>query len=262
MNTTQIQQAVDQLLPAWNAHARIDSLNAGCKPTTRSQAYAVQRALFDACHEKPLGWKIAATSTAGQQHIGVSGPLAGRLMQSRCLSEAESVSLSRNAMAVAEAEFAFRLGRDVTRPSEAPLGVREVMDCVQALHVAIEVPNSRFVDFATAGEAQLIADFACACFVVLGREVTEDWRAVDLAKHQVNVVQNGVKVATGVGSNVLGDPRIALTWLANELLDQGMQLKAGEIVMTGTCVVPVPVKTGDQLIADFGAFGRVATRFS
>jgi len=133
---------------------------------------------------------------------------------------------------------------------------------VQALHVAIEVPNSRFVDFATAGEAQLIADFACACFVVLGREVTEDWRAVDLAKHQVNVVQNGVKVPTGVGSNVLGDPRIALTWLANELLDQGMQLKAGEIVMTGTCVVPVPVKTGDQLIADFGAFGRVATRFS
>jgi 2-keto-4-pentenoate hydratase len=261
MNTTQIQQALAQLLPAWRDHARIDALAATYKPQTRSEGYALQRALFDACGETPLGWKIAATSQAGQNHIGVSGPLAGRLMQSRCLPETQVVSLDRNTMAVAEAEFAFRLGRDVTRTTKGPLTMREVMDCVQALHVAIEIPNSRFIDFARAGEAQLIADFACACFVVLGREVTEDWRTVDLAHHQVSVLQNGAKVANGVGSNVLGDPRIALTWLANELLDQGMQLQAGELVMTGTCVVPVPVKVGDHVIADFGAFGHVQTRF-
>lgn len=261
MNTAQTQQAVNQLLPAWCEHSRIEEIAAACRPQTRSEGYAVQRALFDACGESPLGWKIAATSQAGQQHIGVSGPLAGRLMQSRCLSETQAVSLSRNAMAVAEAEFAFRIGRDVTRASATPLDVKEVMDCVQALHVAIEIPNSRFMDFAKAGEAQLIADFACACFVVLGQEVTQDWRSVDLAQHQVSVLQNGTQVAQGVGSNVLGDPRIALTWLANELLDQGMNLKAGEVVMTGTCVVPVPVKIGDQVIADFGPFGQVETRF-
>jgi 2-keto-4-pentenoate hydratase len=261
MNTAQLQEAVSQLLPAWHEHSCVEEIAAACRPQTRSEGYAVQRALFDACDESPLGWKIAATSQAGQQHIGVSGPLAGRLLQSRCLPEGQGVSLSRNAMAVAEAEFAFRLGRDVTRPSATRLSVKEVMDCVQALHVAIEIPNSRFMDFAKAGEAQLIADFACACFVVLGREVTQDWRSVDLSQHQVNVLQNGTHVAKGVGSNVLGDPRIALAWLANELLDHGMSLKAGEIVMTGTCVVPVPVKIGDHLIADFGAFGRVETCF-
>ena len=261
MNTTQIQQAVTQLLPAWRDHARIDALEVTCKPQTRAQGYALQRALFDACGETPLGWKIAATSQAGQNHIGVTGPLAGRLMQSRCLPETRAVSLDLNTMAVAEAEFAFRLGRDVIRTTKEPLNMREVMECVQALHVAIEIPNSRFIDFARAGEAQLIADFACACFVVLGREVTEDWRTVDLAHHQVSMLRNGSNVANGVGSNVLGDPRIALTWLANELLEQGMQLQAGELVMTGTCVVPVPVKAGDHVIADFGAFGHVQTRF-
>jgi 2-keto-4-pentenoate hydratase len=261
MNAAQLQQAVHQLLPAWLEHSRIEGIAPACRPQSRSQAYALQQALFDACREAPLGWKIAATSQAGQQHIGVSGPLAGRLLQSRCLPETQVVSLSRNAMAVAEAEFAFRIGRDVTRASAAPLSVSEVMDCVQALHVAIEIPNSRFMDFAKAGEAQLIADFACACFVVLGREVTQEWRSVDLSQHQVNVLQNGTHVAKGIGSNVLGDPRIALAWLANELLDLGMNLKAGEIVMTGTCVVPIPVKIGDHLIADFGAFGCVETRF-
>jgi 2-keto-4-pentenoate hydratase len=113
MKTTQIQQAVAQLLPAWRDHARIDALAATCKPQTRSEGYALQRALFDACGETPLGWKIAATSQAGQSHIGVSGPLAGRLMQSRCLLETQVVSLDRNTMAVAEAEFAFRLGRRI-----------------------------------------------------------------------------------------------------------------------------------------------------
>ncbi|OYX65958.1 MAG: hypothetical protein B7Y95_23925, partial [Rhizobiales bacterium 32-66-11] len=28
----------------------------------------------------PFGWKIAATSREGQAHIGVDGPLAGRLL--------------------------------------------------------------------------------------------------------------------------------------------------------------------------------------
>jgi 2-keto-4-pentenoate hydratase len=52
-----------------------------------------------------------------------------------------------------------------------------------------------------------------------------------------------------------------LTWLANELLSQGQQLKAGEVVMTGTCVVPVPVASGDVMTADFGTFGQVRARF-
>jgi 2-keto-4-pentenoate hydratase len=38
-------------------------------------------------------------------------------------------------------------------------------------------------------------------------------------------------------------------------------LQAGDVVMTGTCVVPVPVKPGDAVVADFGAFGRVSARF-
>jgi 2-keto-4-pentenoate hydratase len=136
------------------------------------------------------------------------------------------------------------------------------MASVEDLHVAIEVPSSRFEDFAQAGEAQLIAEFACACFFVLGQAVTADWRSVDLKDHQVNVTCNGAIVATGQGSNVLGDPRLALTWLANELVDHGKYLQAGDIVMTGTCVIPVAVKAGDAVTADFGIFGAVSARFS
>ena len=57
---------------------------------------------------------------------------------------------------------------------------------------------------------------------------------------------------------MLGDPRWALTWLANELIGQGRCLKAGDTVITGTCVVPVPVQEGDAVTVDFGDLGTLS----
>jgi 2-keto-4-pentenoate hydratase len=51
---------------------------------------------------------------------------------------------------------------------------------------------------------------------------------------------------------------VALTWLANELLSHGMCLRQGEVVITGTCVVPVPVEEGQQLAAQFPGLGEVS----
>ena len=55
-----------------------------------------------------VGWKIAATSDAGQKHIGVDGPLAGPLLANRVLENGATIPLDGNVMQVAEAEFAFR----------------------------------------------------------------------------------------------------------------------------------------------------------
>ena len=63
-------------------------------------------------------------------------------------------------------------------------------------------------------------------------------------------------------ANALGDPRVALAWLVNELSGLGMPLDAGQVVTTGTCVVPVPVVPGDEVRASFGAFGNLTVRFS
>ena len=60
---------------------------------------------------------------------------------------------------------------------------------------------------------------------------------------------------------LLGDPRIALTWLANELSELGIELKAGQVVTTGTCLTPLPVGPGDEVSGDFDIVGNVAFRF-
>ena len=255
---TSVQAAAAQLLPAWQAPHQITAIEASVRPQTRGEGYAVQQALLAATGDKAMGWKIAATSTAGQQHIGVSGPLAGRLLASRCLPDGAQVSMRGNVMQVIEAEFAFRMGADVLAQGATPLTVQQVMAQVADLHLAIEIPNSRYQDFVTAGEAQLIADFACASHMVLGAALTTDWRSVDLAAQAVQVSRGGEVVALGKGANALGDPRVALTWLANELISHRMHLQAGDVVITGTCVVPVPVLVGQYLTAQYPGLGEVS----
>jgi 2-keto-4-pentenoate hydratase len=56
---------------------------------------------------------------------------------------------------------------------------------------------------------------------------------------------------------VLGGPLLALTWLANELRALGVPLRAGEVVTTGTCLVPLDIQPGDRVAMDFGDLGRV-----
>ena len=261
MQATKIEQAAQILLSHWRAQRCIEALPESCRPATREEGYAIQDALVAQSRQSVFGWKIAATSAAGQKHIGVDGPFAGALLAARLHRNGATVPLGNSLMCVAEAEFAFRLGRDLP-PRAAAYTQEEVMAAVDALYPAIELPDSRYADFARAGAPQLIADSACANYFVLGEPVNSDWRALDLSKHAVKAYVDGQLVQEGSGANVLGDPRIALTWVANELAGNGRNLRAGQIVTTGTSTVPAKIKIGSRVRADFGAFGQVETTLS
>jgi 2-keto-4-pentenoate hydratase len=261
MDGVSAQKASDMLVRLWREGRVIDALPSSLRPSSRAEGYAIQ-AEIEAVSERPLyGWKIAATSVAGQKHIGVDGPLAGRLLAERVYGDSVEIPLGANRMRVAECEFAFRIGRDVP-PRAAPYEREEVLDAVADLHLAIEVPDSRYADFATAGGPQIIADNACAHLFVLGPTAPAVWRTLDLAAHRVVAKVGRRYDREGVGANVLGHPLIALTWIANELSVLGVPLKSGQVVTTGTCVTPLEIQPGDEVSADFGVLGRVGCRFA
>lgn len=260
MTPEQIELAAKTLWNAWSGAGPIDALPQSANPRTRAEGYAVQQALASLSGQQPYGWKIAATSLAGQKHIGVEGPLGGRLFINRQLAASQPISLTGNGMKLGEAEFAFRMAKDLPKRA-TPYTQDEVMAAVASLHPAIELPDSRFTDCTQIGAPGLLADFACAHQFILGDEVTTDWRGIDLAQHRVNVTCNDAPNCEGIGSNVLGDPRIALTWLANELNQYDLMLRTGETVTTGTCVVPFPLAAGKSYTANFGVLGSVTLRF-
>jgi 2-keto-4-pentenoate hydratase len=259
LNRDQIEAASRRLHDHWRAGTKIGALEDSIRPRNRADAYAIQAELERTSREKLFGWKIAATSEAGQRHINVAGPLAGRILAETVLPDGSAAIMAGNEMRVAEPEFAFRMGKDLP-PRATPFSVAEVLDAVATLHPAIEIPDSRFADFVSAGEAQLIADNACAHLFVLGAATTADWRARDLVEERPRILMRGQHYV-GHGKNVLGDPRVALAWLANELRGLGITLRAGEVVTTGTCHPPLPIAAGDRMDADFGVLGKVSVGF-
>ena len=238
---------------------RIEALPDHLRPRSLAEGYAIQDAMVATATQPVLGWKIAATSKAGQEHIGVTEPLAGRLFKSFVLQDGARLPAALLHMKVMEAEFAFRIGRDL-EPREAPYEQTEVCNAVGALHLAIEVPDARFERFAEIGPAQIVADDAFASWFLLGAEV-RDWRRLDLSTQKVRATKNGTLAAEGVGANALGDPRIALTWIANHLSQRGIGLKHGDLVTTGTCITPLTIAAGDQVVAEFVGLGRVTVGF-
>lgn len=261
LDAARMQEASDLVFTLWRQGRRVAALPEALRPQSRAEGYAIQ-ALLERRSAKPLfGWKIAATSLAGQAHIGVDGPLAGRLLAEQVSESGATLPLGSTLMHVAEAEFAFRMARTLP-PRTDEYRQEEVMAAVGTLHPAIEVPDSRYDDFVTAGAPQLLADNACADRFVLAPAASEDWRRIDLATHPVQARVGSRYTREGQGANVLGDPRIALTWIANELSRIGVPLAAGQVVTTGTCVPPLEIQAGDTVSANFGVIGSVTVSFS
>jgi 2-keto-4-pentenoate hydratase len=158
-------------------------------------------------------------------------------------------------MWVAEAEFAFRIGRELE--GTPPFAMDQVAASVASIHLAVELPDSRFATFDDLGPAVLLADDACAGRYLIGQDVgliSED----ELRQTETRLLIDGNVIASGSGANVLKGPWSALTWLANALPAYGWRLQPGEIVLTGTTTAPLPVKPGISIRASFGSLGSLS----
>ncbi len=257
-----LQRAAATLSAHWRDRQLLDALPAADRPGCRAEGYAAQALWAPLLGERVAGWKIAATSEAGQRHIGVSGPLAGPVFASRVMADGACVSLAANRMRVAECEVVFTFGRTLA-PRAGGYARDEVLAAVSTVHPGLEVPDSRFAQFERAGEAQLIADCACCCDMVLGAPVLPDpaqLQALPALRVQARVSDG--RTPEGIGRNVLGDPVEALVWFVNEIGAAGQAVEAGQFVTTGACVVPIPVTPGLRVEADFGWLGRIGVQFT
>ncbi|WP_228386408.1 2-keto-4-pentenoate hydratase [Ornithinicoccus halotolerans] len=259
LTETASRRAFEVLWGADQSGHTVPAIPEEVRPRTRADGYAVQ-AHFESVTDGLAGWKIAATSEAGQRHIGTSGPLAGRVLGERVIAPSEAISLAGNFMHLVELEFAFRLGADLT-PRPTDYSQQEVLEATTELLLAWEVPSTRYDAVASVGEAQLIADNACGFHLTYSTAAEQAWKDADLASQVVRASSSSGRVHDGIGSRCLGDPKAALTWLVNEVSGLGITLQAGQLVTTGTCIDPMPVAPGDTVTGDWGRFGTLQVTF-
>lgn len=221
-------------------------------------AYAIQmknveRAL--SIGETISGKKIGLTSPGIQKQLGVSEPDYGHLFASmNCLDGI--VYASHLLQPKIEAELAFVLAEDLTGGNVSPQDVRDATDYVSG---AFEIVDSRVVDWRIK-LIDTVADNASSGRYILGEKrlrVSE----VDLPRVSMRLFKNGELMEKGSGEAVMGDPCIAVAWLANRLWNYGVPLKKGEVVLSGAFSAAPRAERGDVFWAEFSSFGTITAEF-
>jgi len=263
METRQLDQAALLLLRARLDRQRMAALPDDCRPRDEAEAYLIQDRFVDGMLAHyggdVIGYKAGCTNVTAQQQLGLSSPFGGPLLSAFVMTSPAQISAADGFMRMIEAEIGFRLGQDLA-PAGAPYEAATVAPALAAAFGAIEVVDSRYDDWTTAGGPQLIADNVCTGFWVYGDEIT-DIGSLDLADHPVKVRRNGAWAELGNSANVLGNPLHVVAWLANHLIARGTYLKAGQLLTTGTMIPVNGAEKGDVVEADYGALGMVKVSF-
>jgi 2-keto-4-pentenoate hydratase len=250
-----IEEAARRL---WDAGAALEP----CSPVREligtddgARAYAVQErnvARRIGAGGRPVGRKIGMTSVAVQQQLGYDRPNYGTLFADRAVPDGEPVPADRLLQPRAEAEVAFVLGRDLDREA---LVLADVTRAVDHAVCAIEIVDSRIARWDIRA-TDSIADNACCGAFVLGhrpRRVAD----VDLTLCGAVTRLNGRIASVGAGGACLGNPLVALLWLARAVAAIGQPLREGDIVLSGALGPIVPLSGGDHFEAEIDGFGSV-----
>jgi 2-keto-4-pentenoate hydratase len=232
------------IAPLIETHPDIDAADA-----YRIQLLNIERRL--AGSGVVVGHKVGLSSVAMQQMMGVDEPDYGHLLADMRVHPGEPVDTSRYCQPRVEPEVAFILGDDLPEDcSEA-----DALAATESIAPALELIDSRIADWKIK-LPDTIADNASSAGFALGA-TRLDPREIDLLTIPVELYRNGEPVGTGRSDAVLGDPLIAVAWLARTVAKFGVRLRAGHIVLPGSCTRAVDLRPGDTFRADFGRLGHV-----
>ena len=249
-----------------NFHLVLQSFRTGtaAKPflnheLTEADAYASQYRLVERLKDSGeiiRGHKVALTTKAAREHLGVDEPCLGHILDTGVYANGSVVPLSALADPHCEAEIAFILKDDLRGPGTTPI---QVMAATQAVLPAIEL-----VDLKVHGEGiqstDVIAHQALHGGVIIGSRMM-DLTTIDLQYEGGTVEHNGVLVGSGTGFEVMGNPINPIAWLANKMAEFDDYLRAGEIIISGSVVTPIRIKPGDNINITFSRLGSVNASF-
>lgn len=226
---------------------------------TEKEAYQTQYRFLSELQppETIAGHKIALTTQAARQHLGVHEPCYGHILAPRVYPNNAQIPISSLTAPHIEAEIAFLLAQDLRGPGITPA---DVLQATQGILPALEL-----VDLKIPGNgiqaADVITHNALHAALILGSRLTP-LNSLDLQYEGVTVEHNAQLHATGTAAEVMGHPINPIVWLANKLAEFDDYLRAGETIISGSMVTPAPVQPGDHLQATCTRLGAVAARFT
>ncbi len=266
MTREEIEDAAARLFEAERSRRQIRLLSLDFPNATMDDAYKVQAALVArkrAAGGSVRGWKIGLTSKAMQSALNIDIPDSGVLFDDMFFDDGGTVPADRFIQPRIEAEIAFVMKAPLKGSAVA---ISDVLDATEYVIPALEILDTRIerVNAETKKARTIfdtISDNAANAGIVLGGERIDPHRA-DLRWIGAIVMRNGEVEETGLGAGVLNHPAMGIAWLAERLFEHGMEISAGEVVLSGSFIRPIEARHGDAIVSDFGLYGTVSVDFA
>jgi 2-keto-4-pentenoate hydratase len=199
--------------------------------------------------DQQIGWKVGFGSPAGLAALGIDRPLVGFLLASGLVQDRATVPVGSYANPVLEPEIAVHLARDV-----APDACwHDVKAAIAGLSAAIELAD---VDPPPADVRTILAGNIFHRHVVLG-PVNQSHTDGQGIPGRVRV--DGRELAANQDPEAMTGEIVNVVRLTAELLrgcDE--RLRAGDVVITGSVVPPLPVRPQQHVEADLGPLGQIS----
>lgn len=230
---------------------RIDLLTERLPDLTEAEAYAIARGKFERQQRRRVGYKLGYTSRAMREQMGIAEPNFGLLSAEMVLGPGAIVLAAAELVHPrVEPEITLEVGRELSGPG----CTREAAAAAIArVYPSLEVVDTRYRDYRFTLRDN-IADNSSSARCVLGTPVPFE-AALDLKGCAVELHGSAGLLASGHGADALGDPVLALAWLADALARRGERLLPGDLVMTGGLTRAYPIASGERLTATFSGLG-------
>jgi len=205
------------------------------------QVLLARRATLIADGAESVGWKIGLNAPTVQQLFGLDGPVVGALLSDSVLTPGRLIDVDGWAKPALEVEVAIRVSADGR---------------VAALAPALELVD--LGDFFSE-IGQILAANICHRGVVFAEEITggDLDELVSALEVQVTSADGHVR-ATGA----LAEPPSVTVEVVHRFLEtHGAALSAGDRIIAGSLITPMPVAAGDRFEVDFGPLGTMAITF-
>jgi 2-keto-4-pentenoate hydratase len=259
MNEAERQQAVERLLQAEKDRKQATLLSDSFPHIQLEDSYAISSAVAARKIQdgaKLIGHKVGLTSKAMQASSKIDEPDYGHLLAEMEVFEDVPVPAGRYLYPRVEVEVGFILADDLPG---AGCTEDDVLAATAAFVPSIELIDTRIKDWKI-GLCDTIADNASSAGFILGPQRVSP-KDVDIKGIDAILTRNGEVVAEGRSDAVLGNPVTAVAWLARKVDGFGVRLKAGDIVLPGSCTRAIDVRPGDAFVADFAGLGSVRLSF-
>ena len=218
---------------------------------TLKDAFVEQRRLVKQEIKQIGGFKGGAVSANAKKWFKSDRPLSGVLPKSGWLTAGKALSLAYDQRRILEVEIGFVLGEDISSPIA---GEEELKAKVSGIVPVIEMPLNRIEKTGQVLFRDHVAANVGADKYLVGEPFP---KGVKVDEVKISLSREGVELTQAVGSAADGGQWANVLFQVNHALEQGYEVRKGQLVITGSLGKNVPAEEGTYL-ARYDGLGDVS----